>query len=200
MITVKAAAGIAAIAVTAGGLAACGTTVAKAPASNAPAGNAAPAATTSAPSPSPSPSQPLTGPVGTTFEVTGPNGPTGTTTTYDVKLVAVEQQATLGQYESLTNGSDHVTAAEFTVTGKKGQSSDDADSDAVAVGSNHQDYDAAFESITAGTNFNSGQFSVSPGQSVTGWVAFELAPGTTIASVQWSAGFEGPVATWAVSK
>jgi hypothetical protein len=196
MITTRKAAALAAIAVTTAGLAACGTTVAKAPA-DAPTAFTA-AATPAAAKPSPSPSQPLTGPVGTSFEVTGPNGPTGTTTTYDVKLVAVEQQATLGQYESLTNGSDHVTAAEFTVTGKKGQSSDDADSDAVAVGSNHQDYDAAFETITAGTNFNDGQFSVSPGQSVTGWVAFELAPGTTIASVQWSAGFEGPVATWTV--
>lgn len=199
MITVKTAAGIAAIAAAgAVSLAACGTTVTKAPAAKTPAGNAAPAATTAAPSPSPTPAKPLTGGIGTTFEVTGPNGPSGATTVYDVKLVAVEQQAALGQYESLTNGSDHITAAEFTITGKTGQASDDADAVAVAVGSNGQDYQPSFDQITAGTNFDSGQFNVSPGTTVTGWVPFEIAPGATLASIQWSAGFDGPVATWTV--
>jgi hypothetical protein len=210
MITVKTAAGIAAIAITGVSLAACGTTVTKAPAAKT--GNASgcvagsstnpswcpSSPTTAAPSPSPSPAKPLTGGIGTTFEVTGPNGPSGATTVYDVKLIAVEQQATLGQYDTLTNGADHITAAEFTVTGKTGQASDDADADAVAVGSNGQDYQPSFDQITAGTNFDSGQFNVSPGTTVTGWVAFEIAPGATIASIQWSAGFDGPVATWTV--
>lgn len=211
MITVKTAAGIAAIAAAGAGLAACGTTVTKAPAaktgnaSSCVAGSstnpswcpsspakAAPAATTSAPA------KPLTGGIGTTFEVTGPNGPSGATTVYDVKLVAVEQQAALGAYETLTNGADHITAAEFTITGKTGQASDDADAVAVAVGSNGQDYQPSFDQITAGTNFDSGDFNVSPGTTVTGWVAFEIAPGATLASIQWSAGFDGPVATWTV--
>lgn len=199
-ITARTAATLAGITLAGAGLAACGTTVTKAPAAKTPAGNAAPAATTAAPTPTPSPTQPLTGGIGTTFEVTGPNGPSGATTVYDVKLVAVEQQATLGQYDTLTNGADHITAAEFTVTGKTGQASDDADAVAVAVGSNSQDYQPSFDQITAGTNFDSGDFNVSPGTSVTGWVPFELAPGATIASIQWSAGFDGPVATWTVSK
>lgn len=189
---------VAITALAAGALAAgCGTTVSKAPAANAPAAAAA-AADTSAPAPSQSPSQPLTGPVGTTFTVSGPNGPNGAATVYDVTLVRVEQQASLGQYGELTTAADHVTAAEFTVTGKTGQTSDDANNDAVVVGSDSQDYTPSFDTITAGTNFNSGTFNVSAGQSVTGWVAFELAPGASIASVQWSPGFGGQTATWAV--
>jgi hypothetical protein len=140
----------------AGGLAACGTTVTKVASPAAPASSAPSSASARAPAPqassspwsSPS-SGPLSGPVGTTYEDTGANGPNGPNTVYAVTLVRVEQQAALTQYESLTNGSDHVTA---------------------------------------GTNFNSGEFDVSPGQTVTGWVSFELAPGATMASIQWSPG------------
>lgn len=178
-----------AIALAAGlGLAACGTSVTKAPA-------AAPANAATSASPS---SAPLSGPVGTTYTATGPNGPNGQTTEYSVTLVQVEQQATLGQYETLTNGSDHVTAAEFTIKGITGQSSDDANSDAVAVGTDHQNYTPAMDDVTAGTNFNSGEFNVTPGQTVTGWVSFELAPGANMASVQWSPGIGGQTATWNV--
>jgi hypothetical protein len=177
-------------------LTACNGTVAKAATPAAPASSAsssAPAAQASA-----SPSSPLSGPVGTTYQVTGANGPNGENTVYSVTLVEVEQQATLTQDESLTDGSDHVTAAKFTITGKTGDSSDDANSDAVAVGSDQQDYQSSFDSVTAGTNFDSGEFNVSPGQTVTGWVSFELASGASIASVQWSPGLDGQAATWTV--
>jgi len=100
----------------------------------------------------------------------------------------------------LTNGSDHVTAAEFSITGKTGQSSDDANSDAVAVGSDSHDYTSSADDVTAGTNFNSGEFNVTPGQTVTGWVSFELAPGATMASIQWSPGLGGQTATWTLGK
>lgn len=182
-------------------LAACGQTVTKAPATHAPAAAApaAPAATT-APTAAASPpdTAPLSGAVGTTYQVTGPNGPSGASTVYTVTLDQVQQQATLGEYATLTNGADHVVAAEFTITGTSGQSSDDANNDAVVVGSDQQNYTPSFDTITAGTNFNSGDFNVTPGQTVTGWVAFELAPGTSIGSVQWSPGIGGQTATWTV--
>ena len=169
----------------------------------------APAATTSAPatpaSSAPAPpsapassSAPLNGPVGTTYTDSGDNGPNDSATVYSVTLVKVDQQAELGQYETLTNGIDHVAAVEFSVTGKSGESSDDADSDAVTVGSDQQDYQPSFDTITEGTNFNDGDFNVSAGQTVIGWVAFELAPGVTIASVQWSPGLDSEAATWTV--
>jgi hypothetical protein len=182
-----------------GGLSACGTTAAKVASAATPASSASSSASAKAPaaqaSSSPS-SGPLSGPVGTTYQIAGANGPNGQNTVYTVTLVQVEQQATLTQYGSLTNGSDHVTAAEFSIKGKTGESSDDANSDAVAVGSDSQDYTSSSDDITAGTNFNSGEFDVTPGQAVTGWVSFELAPGATMASIQWSPGFGSQTATW----
>jgi hypothetical protein len=177
-------------------LTACNGTIAKAVAPATPTSSASSSAP--APQASPSPSSALSGPVGTTYQVTGANGPNGENTVYSVTLVEVEQQATLTPYQSLTDGSDHVTAAEFTITGKTGESSDDADSDAVAVGSDQQDYQPSFDTVTAGTDFDSGDFNVSPGQTVTGWVSFELASGASIASVQWSPGLDGQAATWTV--
>lgn len=150
----------------------------------------------SAPAPSPSSSAPLSGSIGTTFTVTGGNGPDGATTVYDVTLDQVDQHATLSQYGSLTNGSDHVTAAEFRIDGSSGQASDDADNDAVAVGTDGQDYTPAFDTITEGTNFDAGDFRVSPGQDVTGWISFELPAGVSIESVQWAPTFGGSAATW----
>lgn len=62
---------------------------------------------------------------------------------------------------------------------------------AVAVGTDGQDYTPSFANITDGTNFNDGDFNVSAGQTVNGWVSFELPPGVTIASVQWTPGLGG---------
>jgi hypothetical protein len=148
--------------------------------------------------PTPTPSAPLTGSVGSGFVVTGANGPSGANTVYNVTLDKVDQQASLGSYETLTNGNDHVTGAEFTIAGTSGATTDDANSDAVAVGTDGQDYTPSFDTITDGTNFNSGDFNVAAGQTVNGWVSFELPPGVTIASVQWTPGIGGQTATWTV--
>lgn len=124
------------------------------------------AATSAAGSPSSSSGANLTGPPGTTYTVTGDNGPNDSTTTYSVAMVQAVQHATLSQYDTLTNGNAHVTAAEFKITGMSGQTSDDADSDAVVVGTDGQDYTPAFDQITEGTNFNDGEFQVGPGDSL----------------------------------
>jgi len=153
---------------------------------------------TSAPAATPTPTPSLTtAPVGGTFTDTTTNNTTGATTTYNVTLDKVDQNAALGPYETLTNGNDHVTGAEFTIAGTSGQTSDDANSDAVAVGTDGQDYTFSANSITDGTNFNYGEFNVSAGQTVNGWVSFELPPGVSIASIQWAPG-GGQAATWTV--
>ena len=87
---------------------------------------------------------------------------------------------------------------EFTISGVTGYSSDDANSDAVVIGSDGQTYQPDFDSISAGTTFNSGDLSVSPGQTVHGWVTFQLPDGMKPASVQWQADMFGsnPPATW----
>lgn len=188
-----------AITATAIALAGCGTSIKSATDTSPPAAaSSIPGVTPVPASPSPDDSTSdanLDGPAGTTYTVTGSNGPNGSTTSYDVTMVRAVQHATLGQYGQLTNGGDHVTAAEFTIAGKSGQTSDNANSDAVAVGTDGQDYTSAYDTITEGTNFDSGDFHVGPGQSVTGWVTFELPAGVKIASVQWTPG-GGQTATW----
>jgi hypothetical protein len=157
---------------------------------------AGPAATQNAgePSSAPSPAQSSApaGSIGTTFTVTSSNG-----TSYDVTLDQVTQQATLSAYETLSNSAEHAAAAEFTITGVSGQPSDDANSDANAIGSDQTEYQFAALSLTV-PNFNSGDFTVAAGQTEKGWVAFELPPGVTVAQVQWAPGLDGAAATWTV--
>lgn len=154
---------------------------------NAPATTAAP--TTAAPSPSQSA---LTGPVGTTFTVTASDG-----SSYEVTLDQVTQNAAASPYETPQNAGDHFAAAQFTIKGDSGSTSDDANSDANAIGSDGTLYPFAAASLTV-PNFSSGMFNVGPGQSVKGWVAFELPSGVTVASVQWAPSFNGSAATWTV--
>jgi len=156
-----------------------------------PASTPAAATQAAAPSPSDSTTDP-TGNIGTTFTVTSSNG-----TSYDVKLDKVVQYATLAPYETLNNTQDHAAAAEFTITGDIGQSSDDANSDANAIGSDQTEYPFAAISLTV-PNFSSGEWEVAPGQTEKGWVAFELPPGVTVAQVQWAPGLNSQAATWTV--
>lgn len=142
---------------------------------------------------SPTSSSPPSGSIGTTFTVTSSDG-----SSYDVTLDQVSQHATLAPYETLNNQADHAAAAEFTITGESGQSSDDANSDANAIGSDQTEYQFAALSLTV-PNFSSGEFNVASGQTEKGWVAFELPPGVTIAQVQWAPGLGGQAATWQVS-
>jgi hypothetical protein len=181
--------------------AACGTTAPKSAPSSPPSSSQPSSSqpSSSQPSSSPSSNPSLTGPAGTTYEITGPNGPNGETTTYQVTMTHVLQQAQLGAGGSLTHSGYHVAGVQFTVTGKSGQTSDNANRAATAIGSNGQTYTSEFDEITAGTNFNNGDINISPGQSLNGWVSFELPAGVSIASVQWHPGTGGEaVVTWTV--
>lgn len=117
---------------------------------------------------------------------------------YDVTLSQLDQHAQLGQYDSVTTPGDHVAVGQFKLTGDTGVASDDANSDAVAIGSDGQDYQAAFDEVTEGTNFDSGDFNIRAGQSITGWVTFELPSGVTVSQIQWQADTFGDSApaTW----
>jgi hypothetical protein len=156
----------------------------------------APASTaTSAPAATPTPSL-STEPVGGTFTDTTTDSTTGATTSYDVTLDQVSQNINPGAYETPQNPGDHYAAAQFTITGTSGSTSDDANSDATAIGSDGQQY--TFASIASLPTFSYGEWHVSPGISVKGWVAFELPPGVTVASVQWAPDLSGSAATWTV--
>ena len=77
--------------------------------------------------------------------------------------------------------------------------SDDANTNASVIGSNGQTYTPWFQEIDSCTNFNNGDFNVSPGQTVSGCVLFQMPQGVAVQSVQWKPVLSstGP-ATWTV--
>jgi hypothetical protein len=160
----------------------------------APAQTSAPATTAAPTTAAPSQSA-LTGPVGTTYTVSSSDG-----ASYDVTLQKVIDPAT-GANEFYTPGSGkRFVAAVFRITGGSGTSKDDANLLATVSGSDEQVYQPVFDEVAGYTNFNGGEFNVSPGISQTGVVVFTVPSGVNVASVQWSAGLASDTsATWTVS-
>ena len=171
-------------------LAGCGATITKAPAPKPTTATTVPAAAQQTPDPTPTPTAPLTGTPGTSFTVTDD----GTGSSYDVTLNKVRQTVYPGEYMTPATPGDHYAAAQFTIAGDTGNTSDDANIDATAIGSDGQQY--SFASVMTLPNFSYGEFRATPGIMVKGWVAFELPPGVTVASVQWAPSFTGSAATW----
>ena len=103
------------------------------------------------------------------------------------------------EFNQPDNGKRFVSAV-LTITGVSGTAQDDANNDATLNGSDHQVYQPDFDSIAGYTNFNSGDFSVSPGTSQIGAVTFQVPDGVTVTSVVWanSSGFGGGTATWTI--
>lgn len=149
----------------------------------------------SIPSPTDTPSD-TSGPLNTTFTVTTQDT-NGNTVVYDVTAISVRQSVAPGAYETLNNPADHLSAVRFTIKGVTGQANDDANSDANVISNDTTQYSSTYTSDLP--NFSSGEFTVAPGQTVSGWVAFELPPGQSVTSVQWAPGF-GSAATWTVGK
>jgi hypothetical protein len=146
------------------------------------------------PSATPSPTAPLSGPLGTVYTVTDSSGNQMTVTL--AKVIDPAQGA--DQFNTPNNGFRFVGAV-FTLKGVSGTFSDDASSDASVIGSNGQSYTADFDSIAGYTNFNSGEFNLTPGQVSVGAVTFQVPVGVKVASVQWGSGFDSSVATWTLS-
>jgi hypothetical protein len=174
-------------------LGACGTTVSKTPAALPTIFTPSPA--TSAPAPATSPADVTAGSLGTSFTVTTTDD-NGNAVVYTVTLVKVDQHASLAQYETVASAGDHMAAVRFTISGVTGQVSDDANSDAAATGSDTEEYPFSASNVTDGPNFSYGTFHAGPGQTVSGWVSFEVPAGVTLASVAWQPSLEGEAATW----
>ncbi len=95
-----------------------------------------------------------------------------------------------------------LVAAQFTLTNTSAANENsDANNDANVVGSNGQDYTASFSSIAGCTNFNSGDWSLNPGQSLTGCVAFQVPAGVTVSQVDFapSMNMGGSDAEWTIT-
>jgi hypothetical protein len=159
-------------------------------------GSKKPQGSSSHPATSPSSSSatgPLTEKVGQSFKVTISSGKV-----YSVTLLKVVNPATgSGQFNEPSAG-DHLVAAVFRITGIKGTSSDDSNLDASLTGGNGQVYEPVFNAVNGYTNFNAGDFDVTPGQSETGAVTFQLPNGVSVTNIQWTVGFGNSTGTWTV--
>jgi len=133
------------------------------------------------------------GTVGSQFDLQDGSGDT-----YRVTLVKVIDPARgAGQFSSPDSGKRFVGLV-FKVKALTGSpQNEDANTDAVLVGGNGQDYSADFEDIAGYTNFDSGVIHVAQGDTVTGSVTFQVPVGVTVSKVQWSAlsGF-GSMVEW----
>jgi hypothetical protein len=108
---------------------------------------------------------------------------------YNVTLQKVIDPASgSDQFNQPDNGTRFV-AAVFQITGVSGTATDDSDSDASLTGTNQQVYQP---------NFNSGDFNVTPGQSETGAVTFQVPAAVSVANIQWTIGISNSTATWNV--
>ncbi len=139
----------------------------------------------------------LSGPLGSTFTVSTQDN-SGNDVSYDVTAVKVLDPARGADEYTTPDTGKRFAGVEFTITGDSGYSSDDANINAVIQGDDGQSYTADFSSISAGTNFNGGDFGVAAGRTQTGWVTFQLPRGVSVASVQWQPDVFGgqQPATW----
>jgi hypothetical protein len=162
--------------------------------SSAPAHTARAAPTGSQAAPAPTPS--LSGPVGTSYTVTDPNG-----NKISVTLARVIDPAQAADQFTTPQSGNRFVGAVFNIKGTSGTFSDDATNDATVIGSNGQTYTADFDSIAGYTDFNNGEFSVSAGESSVGAVTFQMPLAVKVSKVEWSAngGLGGAPAEWLIS-
>jgi hypothetical protein len=159
--------------------------------------SARPKATTAKPRPA---AAPLTGTVGTTFEVSGTDG-NDNTTHYKVDLVKWLPVAAPDNSFDAAPGGQFIAAAEIRLTGVSGSSQGDADDSTQMISSTGHVAESNDGGIAAGTDFNSGSFSVAPGETEVGYVSFTAPDSQKINTIQWSDGdfMGGPVVTWKVT-
>jgi hypothetical protein len=90
------------------------------------------------------------------------------------------------EYESVPGGT-RLVAIEFAMTGDgPGTVNSDANADATLIGTDGQAYTASFDDIQGCTNFSLGEFTLAPGQSEKGCVAFAVPNGIGIRRVTFS--------------
>jgi hypothetical protein len=131
--------------------------------------------------------------IGSTLSLDDGEGNTFTVTL--IKVVDPAKGAT--QFDTAPAG-DVLAEVLIKITGTKGNYMDDADSTISVIGSDDQTYSPGFESIAGCTNFNSGDFTVTPGQSVTGCDAIEIKKGVKLATIEYTGGASNTVGEWKI--
>jgi hypothetical protein len=121
---------------------------------------------------------------------------------YRVTLVKVIDPARGADEFSTPDNGKRFVGAVFRVKALKGSPQDeDANNDAVIVGSNGQSYTADFDRIAGYTNFADGVIHVAQGETITGAVTFQVPDHVKVAEIQWGASSNfGSVVQWNVSR
>lgn len=124
----------------------------------------------------------------------------GSGSKYNVYLTRVVDPAHGSDSLITPHRGDRFVAAVFTIKGVSKDTSDDANSDAILIGSDGQAFTADFDSIKGYTNFDGGDFTVGPGVVQVGAVAFQVPDDIDVTQVQWSAAgsFRGKPGTWRI--
>jgi hypothetical protein len=137
------------------------------------------------------------GKVGSSFELKDGSG-----NLYQVVLAKVIDPAKGENQFAAPDVGKRFVGLVFRVKALTGSPKDeDANNDAVVVGSSGQNYSADFDGIAGYTNFDHGVIHVSQGETVTGSVTFQVPNGVMVSTVQWTAlsGF-GSGVEWIVQR
>ena len=123
------------------------------------------------------------GRIGSSFELKDGSG-----NLYRVTLTKVIDPAQGENQFTVPDAGKRFVGLVFRVMAVTGSPRDeDANNDAVVIGSNGQTYSADFDGIAGYTNFDHGAIRVSTGETVTGSVTFQLPKDVKVSTVQWTA-------------
>jgi hypothetical protein len=123
------------------------------------------------------------GRIGSSFELKDGSG-----NLYRVTLTKVIDPAKGENQFTVPDAGKRFVGLVFRVMAVTGSLRDeDANNNAVVIGSNGQTYSADFDGIAGNTNFHHGAIQVSTGETVTGSVTFQLPKDVKISTVQWTA-------------
>ena len=123
------------------------------------------------------------GRIGSSFELEDGDG-----NLYRVTLTKVIDPARGENQFTVPDAGKRFVGLVFRVKALTGSPQDeDANNNAVILGSNGQSYAADFEGIAGNTNFDHGAIHVSKGETVTGSVTFQLPENVKVSTVQWTA-------------
>ena len=123
------------------------------------------------------------GQIGSSFELKDGSG-----NLYRVTLAEVIDPAKGENQFTVPDAGKRFVGLVFRVKALTGSpQNEDANNNAVIIGSNGQNYAADFAGIAGYTNFDHGAIHVSKGETVTGSVTFQLPENVKVSTVQWTA-------------
>ncbi|UQX13415.1 DUF4352 domain-containing protein [Candidatus Mycobacterium methanotrophicum] len=137
--------------------------------------------------------------VGATLNLTGESGPLAATLSQIINP-ATGTDGPPTDDNGNANGSTYIAAMLTINNTSTSARKDDADNDAVLIGSDNQSYTPDFHSVTECTDFSNGEYQLGPGESANGCVVFVVPPGITPAKFKYtpSSGFGNSFGEWLI--